>query len=57
MSNDKTTSPQYTQHNPTRPQADTLDDQYKPIGISAVTAALQPSHHPAPKKSSGEQMG
>lgn len=53
MSNEKPQTQQYTQQAPVRPQADSLDAQYKPIGISAVTAALQPSH----RKADDGQMG
>jgi hypothetical protein len=53
MSNEKPQTQQYTQQAPVRPQADSLDAQYKPIGISAVTAALQSCH----KKDNGGQMG
>jgi hypothetical protein len=39
MSDDKTTQKQFTQEAQPRAQVDTLDAQYKSIGISAVSAA------------------
>ena len=56
MSDEKTTSPQFTQHaQPRTQQADALDAQYKPIGISAVSAAA--ALKPAKPKTPGPQMG
>ena len=56
MSNDKTQSPQFTQQaQPRTQQADSLDAQYKPIGISAVSAAS--ALKPAKPKTPGPQMG
>ena len=39
MSDDKNTDKQFHQDSTTRQQVDTLDAQYKSIGISAVSAA------------------
>lgn len=39
MSDEKSQAPQQTQQTQPRLQADALDAQYKPIGISAICAA------------------
>lgn len=44
MSDEKTQVPQYQQQNTAAPQTDTLDAQYKPIGIPAVSAAAAQMH-------------
>lgn len=54
MSDEKTQSPQQTQQAQVRPQADSLDAQYKPIGISAVSAAS--ALKPVKGKKTGPQM-
>jgi hypothetical protein len=57
MSDEKTTSPQTTQQpqqQQSAPPVDALDAEYKPIGISAVSAAAAiKSHKP---KTPGSQM-
>ncbi len=61
MSNEKSQSPQYQQQAAFREQADAveashmLDEQYKPLGIPAVNAAMAQMHSKI--KKSGEQMG
>lgn len=55
MSDEKTQSQQQTQQAHARPQADSLDAQYKPIGISAVSAAS--ALKPVKARKPGEQMG
>ncbi len=55
MPDEKKTSPQYTQQaQPLGQQTDELDAEYKPIGISAVSAAAA-IKHPKPK-TPGSQM-
>ena len=39
MSDEKSSTKQFNQESPSRPQVDLLDAQYKSIGISAVSAA------------------
>lgn len=55
MPDEKKTSPQFVQQaQPQDQQADALDAQYKPIGISAVSAAA--AIKPTKPKTPGSQM-
>lgn len=55
MPDEKKTSPQFTQQaQPSTRQADALDAEYKPIGISAVSAATAIKH--VKPKTPGSQM-
>jgi hypothetical protein len=49
MSDDKNTNRQFTQESQPRAQVDTLDAQYKSIGISAVSAAASAMKGPKVK--------
>jgi len=49
MSDEKSTTKQFSQESQERPQGDLLDAQYKKIGISAVSAAAGAAKGPKVK--------